>query len=809
MSGKQVNVPYVNWEEHLSPYRKPHYQSFREKCKEFVDNEILPNIDKWEKQGDVPLELYRKAYQYGVYSPEYPAEYGGQPFEGFQWDSFMAIERASQLARAGSGGLFTTLYCHGIAIPPVLHFGREDQKLMMKDVCQGKEIAVLAISEPNAGSDVAALECTAKKDGDYYIVNGSKKWISGGTKAKYFITAVRTGGKGTKGLSLLIIPKTEGVVTSRIHTQGCHTSHTTLIIFKDVKVPVSNLIGKENEAFKLMMFNFNNERMGIAIFATCAARVIFEEAIEYAKQRKTFGKHLIQHQVLRHKIAEIGRQILATYCLMETLAYQLQTDPLGKHDKTIGARIALFKVQSTKTLEFVARECSQILGGASYVIGKKIERIYRDVRALAIYGGSEEIMLDVSTRLAFEFINGNNPSKIKDTPYVDWENHLSIYATPRQQRWRKLCSDFVEKELMPNIDKYENQGEIPLEVYQKCYSYGIYAARYPAQYGGTPFENEPYDQFLNMILFEQLARTASGGLFASLSIHTISIPPVMHFGTENQRKMFRQCVEGKAIAALAISEPNAGSDVAALTTTARREGEFYVVNGAKKWISNGTKAKYFVTAVRTGEKGAKGISLLIIERTSGVTTSRIKTMGHHLSHTCMIYFDNVRVPVSNLIGKENEGFKLIMYNFNQERFGIASQAIMVARTALQESVRYAQQRTTFGKAIIEHQVIRHKIAEMGRHILATYCMMSKIAYQLQNDPLAEHDTSLSANICLFKVQATKSLEYVASQALQIFGGAGYVWGKPVEKIYRDVRAFAIYGGSEEIMLDVSVRLSKL
>jgi len=273
--------------------------------------------------------------------------------------------------------------------------------------------------------------------------------------------------------------------------------------------------------------------------------------------------------------------------------------------------------------------------------------------------------------------------------------------------------------------------------------------------------------------------------------------------------MFRECIEAKCIAALAISEPNAGSDVAALTTTARREGDYYIVNGSKKWISNGTKAKYFVTAVRTGGKGAKGISLLVIERTEGVTTSRIKTMGHHISHTCMVIFNNVKVPVANLLGKENEGFKLIMFNFNQERFGIASQAITLARTALQASVLYAQQRKTFNKPLIEHQIIRHKIAEMGRHILATYCMMQKLAYQLQNDPLAEKDTSLSANICIFKAQTTKTLEYVAREAIQIFGGAGYVWGKPVEKIYRDVRAFAIYGGSEEIMLDVSLRLSKL
>jgi len=271
---------------------------------------------------------------------------------------------------------------------------------MFKPVIKAETIAALAISESGFGSDVANIETTARREGDCYIVNGNKKWISNGIKANFFVTAVRTGGSGTKGISLLIIPRMEGVSTFRINTQGHWTSETSQIYFKDVKVPVKNLIGTENEGFKYIMFNFNQERFGIGVQATAAARMCLIEAINYARERVVFKQPLIQSQVIRHKCAEMARQILATYAFMDKVANQMNEDPLGEKDLSVAANVALFKVQATKTCEFCARESSQIFGGKSYVLSSKIDRMYRDVRAYAIYGGSEEIMLDVATRLA-------------------------------------------------------------------------------------------------------------------------------------------------------------------------------------------------------------------------------------------------------------------------------------------------------------------------------------------------------------------------------------------------------------------------
>jgi len=266
-----------------------------------------------------------------------------------------------------------------------------------------KKYACLAISEPTAGSDVRNIKTVAKKDGDYYIVNGEKDWISGGMKADYFITAVRTGSEGIGGISLMIIPRTEGVITTRLPLMGHATSATAYVVFRNVKVHKSMIIGEENQGFMMIMYNFNSERMGIVGEAVSFARVCVEEAAQYARSRVTFGKPLIKHQVIRHKLAEMARQVLACHAFVEKVCYQMTKDRLGRTDKSIPRNVSLVKVQATKTLEYCAREAAQIFGGRSYVRGGragKIERIYRDVRAFAIYGGSEEIMLDLAVKQA-------------------------------------------------------------------------------------------------------------------------------------------------------------------------------------------------------------------------------------------------------------------------------------------------------------------------------------------------------------------------------------------------------------------------
>jgi acyl-CoA dehydrogenase len=366
---------------------------------------------------------------------------------------------------------------------------------------------------------------------------------------------------------------------------------------------------------------------------------------------------------------------------------------------------------------------------------------------------------------------------------------------------------------MPNIARWEKKQEIPREAYKTCYEYGIYAARYPKHLGGTPFEDKPFDPFMDLIMREEIARTCCCAITTAIMIHTIAIPPAMHYGNEHVRKLYAPTVTADKLVALAISENAYGSDVANIGCTAVKSpcGKFYIVNGDKKWISNGMKAELFTTLVRTGtkEQRHKGCSLLAIERGPGLVASRIPTQGHWPSQTTQLFFKDVKVPVENLIGEEGQGFYLTMRNFNQERFSIACNAASLARQALLEAVKYARTRVVFGKKLIEAQVIRHKCAEMARQIMASYALLEKVAYQMIEDPMGERDPSVGANMALAKVQATKTMEFCAREASQILGGKSYVLGSKVDMIYRDVRALAIYGGSEEIMLDVSTRLARL
>lgn len=390
-----------------SPYYNDSHRRFRAAVREFVEREIAPFCHQWDEEKRVPKELYRKCYEAGwlpgVVGAPWPTEYAGDKIAGgikpSEFDAFTELILVDEVARCGSGGVLWALFAGlSIGLPPVLHFGSKYLKDKVAGPClRGEKMICLAITEPSAGSDVANIATTATKtpDGKYYIVNGEKKWITNGVFCDYFTVAVRTGGPGMSGISLLLIERDmPGVTTRQMNCSGVWPSGTTYITFEDVKVPVENLIGKENEGFKYIMYNFNHERWGIIVQATRFARVCLEEAIKYAHKRKTFGKRLIDHPVIRLKIAHMARHVEATYNWLENITFQLCKMSHKEAMAKLGGPIALLKAQSTITMELCAREAAQIFGGLAYTRGgqgEKVERLYREVRAYAIPGGSEEM----------------------------------------------------------------------------------------------------------------------------------------------------------------------------------------------------------------------------------------------------------------------------------------------------------------------------------------------------------------------------------------------------------------------------------
>ncbi|THX40078.1 acyl-CoA dehydrogenase NM domain-like protein [Aureobasidium pullulans] len=406
-----------NWyQSYHSPYFNQSHADLRAEVREWMENEIMPNITEWDEARKVPDSVYKamgeRGYLAGLMGVHYPKDLTDKRVKCVapeKWDLFHEMLITDEISRAGSGGFVWNLIGgFGIGAPPVLKYGKKELvQRIMPEILSGDKRICLAITEPDAGSDVANLTCEAKlsEDGKHYIVNGEKKWITNGIWSDYFTTAVRTGGEGMNGVSVLLIERSfGGVSTRKMDCQGVWSSGTTYVTFEDVKVPVENLVGKENQGFKVLMTNFNNdshERIGIIIQCLRFSRVCYEESMKYAHKRRTFGKKLIEHPVIRLKLAHMFRQIEASYSWMENLIYQCQQMNEVEAMLKLGGAIAGLKAQATTTFEFCAREASQIFGGLSYSRGgqgAKVERLYRDVRAYAIPGGSEEIMLDLSIR---------------------------------------------------------------------------------------------------------------------------------------------------------------------------------------------------------------------------------------------------------------------------------------------------------------------------------------------------------------------------------------------------------------------------
>ncbi|KAI5920574.1 acyl-CoA dehydrogenase NM domain-like protein [Camillea tinctor] len=409
-------IPFADpswYQNYHSPYFNETHAALRAEVREWVETAIEPNVTEWDEKKEVPREIFleagRRGYLAGLLGVRYPVEYVKGSVKSVvpeKWDLFHEMIITDELSRVGSGGfVWNMIGGFGIGAPPLIKFGKKALKdRIMPGILSGEKRICLAITEPDAGSDVANLTCEAKlsEDGKHYIVNGEKKWITNGIWSDYFTTAVRTGGEGMNGVSLLLIERDfGGVSTRRMDCQGVWSSGTTYITFEDVKVPVENLLGKENQGFKVIMTNFNHERMGIIIQSLRFSRVCYEESVKYASKRRTFGKKLIEHPVIRMKLAHMARQIEASYNWLENLIYQCEKMGETEAMLRLGGPIAGLKAQSTLTFEFCAREASQIFGGLSYSRGgqgAKVERLYRDVRAYAIPGGSEEIMLDLSMR---------------------------------------------------------------------------------------------------------------------------------------------------------------------------------------------------------------------------------------------------------------------------------------------------------------------------------------------------------------------------------------------------------------------------
>ncbi len=361
---------------------------------------------------------------------------------------------------------------------------------------------------------------------------------------------------------------------------------------------------------------------------------------------------------------------------------------------------------------------------------------------------------------------------------------------------------FIQTEVAPYLNDWEDAGEFPRSLYPRAAALGWLAMGYPESLGGTP---SPWR--LRNVMTVALARFGgSGGLMASLFSHNIGLPPLLRHGsTTLQQEVVPPVLRGEKIAALAITEPGGGTDVMALRSTARLDGGEYVVDGEKVFITSGMRADWLTVAVRTdpADKGPGGISMLMVPGDApGLTRSPLRKMGWLCSDTAQLRFDGVRVPARYLVGDEGAGFKMILTNFNGERLSMAAMALGFAECCYDEALAWARQRKTFGSALVDHQVIRHKFMDMKMRIESTRAWLGAVSDQAD---AATKGAQWVAQVCLLKNHATQTMQFCADQGVQILGGMGFMRGTACERIYREVKVMMIGGGTEEIMKELASR----
>jgi citronellyl-CoA dehydrogenase len=376
------------------------------------------------------------------------------------------------------------------------------------------------------------------------------------------------------------------------------------------------------------------------------------------------------------------------------------------------------------------------------------------------------------------------------------KNADQIYFTKDHHMVRQALGDFVKKEVNPNVDQWEADGIAPLkDLFKKMGKLGFLGIRYDPRYGG-----QGLDYWYDTIFLEELGHIKALGLSVAIAVQThMATPAINEFGSEDLKKRYlKAAIEGEMIGAIAVTEPDAGSDVAALATTAKKDGGDFVINGSKIYITNGTQADFFTLLARTREEpGYHSFSLLVVPASlPGVKVGRkLEKLGTHISDTAELFFDNVRIPARNLIGKEGEGFIYQMKQFQHERFALLPFAYVAARDIIDMTVEHIRKRVVFGKPLITRQVLRHRLANWLTEIEC----LKQFVYHIVR--MKEAGLDATKEISMGKVVAGKLLTEVADGCLQMYGGLGFMNEMLISRYYRDARGLPIAGGAEEVMLD--------
>ncbi len=745
--------------------------------REFVEKEVKPVASVLEHDDIYPQELVAWMKELGLFGCLIPEAYGGLGLTSTTYA--MIIE---ELCR-GWMSLAGVINSHLMMVLIVTHFGTEEQKQrFLPAMARGEKRGGLCLTEPHAGSDVQAIRTVARRLGDRYLITGTKMFVTNGREGNTFALLARTDPAADPpytGMSCFIVEKgSPGLsVAKSISKLGYKGVDTAELVFEEFPVPAANLVGAvEGQGFKQVMAGLETGRINIAARAVGVAQAAFDDALRYAQLRHAFGQPIAQRQAIQLKLADMATKLTASRLLTYWAAEK--KDSGQRCDLEAG----MAKLFATEAAQEIALDGMRIHGGRGYIKEYPVERYYRDTPLMIIGEGTNEIQRLVITRQLLERY-GERQGALK-----------SLEGEPEERRQLvQAIRMWVERDVIPVATKCDLADEYPFEIVEKLKELGLLGATIPQEYGGLGLDYTTY-----AMIVEEISRgwMSVSGLFDT---HLIMGYIVTHFGTEEQRRRFLPAMaRGDKRGGLALTEANGGSDVRAIGAVARRDGNHYVITGAKTFVTNGRHGNTFALLAKTDPHAKpphRGMSCFIVEKGDpGFTVSRdLDKLGFRGIDTCELVFDEFRVPAANLVGeKEGRGLKQVMAAIETGRINVAARGVGVAQAAFEAALRYSQQRHAFGKPICQHQAIQLKLADMATKITAARLLTEWAAAKKDSGERSDLEAGMA------KLLASETAYEVALEAMRIHGGYGYTTEFPVERYYRDAPLLLIGEGTNEI-----------
>lgn len=756
-----------------SIFSEEHHQ-YRESVRRFIESEIEPFLKQWESAGQFDSGIFRKAGQAGLLCPHIPQKYGGGGGDVLHQIILQEEQGYSVMGAHLEAGLSTDLASYII-----YRCGTEQQKHTWLPKCAaGETIVEVAVTEPSAGSDLSNVRTVAKREGSGYRISGSKLWISNGTILDMSPVLCRVGGFDGPFAMFLVDSNAEGFSRGpNMETMARGSGSLSELFLDNVRVPADRLLGGEGgRGLQQAMSVISLARAAMCARWLAQAERVFASTLDFVRERKVFGQRVFDLQNTQFKLAELKARLDAARAFVDKYLLKVSTDALSITESS------MLKLWVSETENAIIDECLQLHGGTGYMNAHPISKFYTSARVHRIYLGTSEIQkVQIGRSVDADLKNQADPLSDDRDPRVFKEEHKLF-----RRGVRRFFTDMVD----PKSNEWSEQGFLPRELWKAAGSAGLLGLCVPPEFGGAGAS-----LVFNVITSEELGYSIGGNQIGSFITSDLAAHILVEHGTrEQQQRWCPGIVKGEVIQAFGVTEAGAGSDVHNIRTVARKDGNDWLINGSKMYISNGTKADLVYLLCKTGTGSSRGDMSFFLVDTSlpGIERRRLKTMGYPAGDVAELFFDDLRVPAEALIGEEGRAFQIVTSTFAADRVQIAGRALGAAQLAYRLAAEFTADRQAFGQRVLDFQNSQFKLAEVKTELAVARSHLDEACLQLANGSLG---LAMSAGV---KLRLTEMENRVVDECLQLFGGAGYMQEYPISRLYTGARLQRIYAGTSEL-----------